>query len=314
MESLRQQVFHFLDDNPNAKNKEIYKKFKDRSESSLRDYKGQYLEIVAKREELRHLFGQQGQLVISTKLDLMKRAGKNIFYEDIPESYSLPKQYDKVAKKNKRSGREGFHIFPLLKTFKLLPLYIFLKVYDIYHDIKESEFPITEIYNSLIDIMNAGIYDIDEISQFSYNCNEELKEFLDHISWKRNTIIHVNSLLGIHNELIVTNWRTGERRNVTKYRTIEERQLEKEYLKIKGKILIEFIPEFYGIYLYFRKKEVIVRDFGKACFLNNFGDNEPVGITELIKRFNDDLEYRKRNGKYHIIFEYNESLEFLDNN
>ena len=139
-----------------------------------------------------------------------------------------------------------------------------------------------------------------------------MKGFLDHISWKKNTIINVNEWLGIKSKLIITNWETKESKSKKEYEIIEEKELEQEYLKLKGKILIYFLPEFYGIYYYFKKKEFIINDFGKACFLNNFSDNEPISITELIERFNNDLDFRDRSDKYYIHFDYNESQEFLN--
>ena len=314
MESIRQKVFFFLDNNKDIKNKDLYEKFQDENEGSLRNYKKQYLEKKAKTDKLKLLLESESDLVISTKLELMKRTGKKLFNEDITDLTRSEKPYYKIANKNKKPSRERFHIFPLLKSFKLLPLYIFKKVYELSKEIKQVDFSISQIYDSLIDVMNAGIYDIDEISTFSYKCEKGLKGFLDHVSWKINTIQKVNKWLGIELKPIVTNYKTGEFKLISEGGFIEEKALEEEYLKLKGKMLISFLPEFYGIYYYFKKREFIVNDFGKACFLNNFGDNTPVSITELVERYNNDLDYRERQDKYYIHFEYNESQEFLNGN
>ena len=50
MESLRQEVFIFLDNNPKVDNKTLYKKFEGKSENSLRQYKMQYIDEVTKRD------------------------------------------------------------------------------------------------------------------------------------------------------------------------------------------------------------------------------------------------------------------------
>ena len=50
------------------------------------------------------------------------------------------------------------------------------------------------------------------------------------------------------------------------------------------------MPEFHGIYLYNRSKKYIVRDFAKACFINNISGNNPVSLTDLIENYPGFLE------------------------
>ena len=78
MPSLRQQVFIFLKNNPNAKNPDLYEKFKGESHNSLRTYKNQF-------------FNSQSQLDISpiTKQSKPQFIPPQIEYTDDPDELLL---------------------------------------------------------------------------------------------------------------------------------------------------------------------------------------------------------------------------------
>lgn len=308
MLSLRQRVFNWLDKNPEAKNKALYFQFKGNSESSLRQYKMQYSEELSSESFNGQMNRNYETFIKSIKMDLMNRTGKTLFSE-VSELTELDHKKYNNRKKSVKNDVKNYHIFPLLKTFKLLPLYIFLKVYEISKEIKDPEVSITDIYHSVIDTINAGIYDISTLSDFSYNCTSALRGFLDHESWKTSTINKVNVWLELEKKVIYSNYKTGEIRTELKCNGIKANRLKCEYQKIKGSILTSFLPEFYGIYYYTKSKDLIVKDFSKACFLNNLVNDKPISLTQLIDKYNDDLEFRERPNKYHIYMDYNEPSE-----
>ncbi len=291
MESIRQEVFKFLDDKPEARNKVLYESFPNEKQDTLRRYKSQYFKKVDGLCKTTLSYGQLIQKNHNRILVLINRTGKGKIGSDT----SYNKWFYPKIKDSKKTRIN--HIIPLLKTFKLLPLFILKKTYELTKICVEKDYSVVEILCLLIDELNNGHYDINEISDFSFRPNDELNDFLDSVSWKKDSINTVNSWIRSF------------------YNTYPKKEKKKEsdlYKEIKGKLIIIYLDDFYGIYLYSRKKEYIIRDFSKACFINNLSGNKPISITDLIERFNKDLEFRNRHKKYFIDVGYDESPEFLN--
>ncbi len=98
--SLRQKVFSFIDENPEAKNKDVYNEFSGESENSLRTYRRDYFKEREKKIS---------QVQVSKKSDI-SQVGENAIFE--------PKE-PKI---------DPSHFLSLLKSFNSLPLFIYSKI------------------------------------------------------------------------------------------------------------------------------------------------------------------------------------------
>lgn len=313
-ESLRQQVFDFLDLNPLSQNEVIYKRFPNDNKSSLRQYKAHWFVKLEKMGIiLPNLSDPNSLSEISLNVLMENTSLKNGFAKTRQNATTGQNLlYPKIAEKNQIKKKEQNHIIPLIRTFKLLPLYIFKKTHNIIKIIEIKDYSVVDIVSGIIDLMNLGNYKIDEIANFTLHNDGELKGFLSDPSWKRSCIKNINSWIGLERETNF-NYETGIPIISYKYSKMKIKQIE-FYKQLKGKIIINLLPEFYGIYLHTRNKNYIIGDFAKACFINNLSNDKPVSLSQLVDRYNGDLEFRKHPKKYHIDLGYSETSEFLDNN
>lgn len=276
--SLRQRIFRFIDkykaffyDENNSKqqtNKRLYDEFPKENQISIRRYKQHYYTEKANEDALDISLGLNCE-------------------NEIKVSHSGSKNNDKA-----------FQIFPLLKTFKLLPLYLFKLVYQHAKRLSsKKDFMISNIFCNLMDSINRGHYRFIEISNFMLNIDKNLGIFLTHDSWKRDLINNV------------TNWIEELFFEVEKKR---KGDLSEAYTFIRGKILTYLLPSLYGIYFYDREKKYIVEDFAKSCMVLNYCRTEMISLTDLIDRYNEDLIYREMPDKYIIDLGFNERLEFMN--
>ncbi len=142
--------------------------------------------------------------------------------------------------------------------------------------VKEKGYFIVSIYNELVEQINLGNFNLNDISDFTYEIENKLKIF-DHISWKKTSIINLNSWSSPIPETSIYGL------NHTKKSDSKKREDDfQEFCNIRAKILCYFLPKFYGLYFHLRKQEYILRDFSKACLLNNFTNNDPISINDLI--------------------------------
>jgi len=238
---------------------------------------------------------------------------------------NLKSRYLKEFENNKNNESESgpmsvrkkrlskYHIFPLLKTFKLLPLYIMgkSKLYAENYDYAKncvnnanSETSETKSFTEticlIIDQINNGEYSLDDITDFTYNSYIRLEQIgFSHNIWAKNCIINSNSWLKLDRII-----------EMDKMKLITTKQKQEEYLKIKGKILIEYLPKFLAIFFYSRNKEDIVKDLAKSCYYNNLSTNTPISLTQILEQYNNELGFLKRPDEHYIHLNYNEK-EFL---
>lgn len=149
---------------------------------------------------------------------------------------------------------------------------------------------------------------MNNISDFTYDIEHKLK-ILNHISWKRSSINNLDSWLSPRTEISTYGWNS-----IKKSDSKKKKDDFQEFCNIRAKILCYFLPEFYGIFYYTRKQVYILRDFSKACLLNNFTKNEPISIVDLVDKYNNDLKFRNRPDKYFIWLDYSEDRDYLNDN
>ncbi|MFX0104345.1 MAG: hypothetical protein ACFE75_02500 [Candidatus Hodarchaeota archaeon] len=290
-ESIRQQVFIFLDDNQKATNKQIYNAFPNEKKDKLRVYKSQYFNELSS-------VGIIGQNVESESFTFGKKLAK----------INQIKAYLKYSELKKQRDSKIYHIFSLLKTFKLLPLYILSQAISLARLSVNEEFGLTDPICYITDCLNKGEYSINDISEFSTHCFTSLDAIgLSHESWLKNSILNINNWLGLN----ITYYQG--RKYVGDHDIINKKQQEEEYLAIKGKLLIEYLPEILGIFFYKKDKSLIIKDLAKASLQNNMSKNTPISLYEMVERYNRDLDYRNRPDEYRIYLDYEETHEFLKN-
>ena len=174
--------------------------------------------------------------------------------------------------------------------------------------IKEKDYSIANIYNELVEQINSGNFNLNDISDFTYDIEHKL-EVLNHISWKKTSIINLNFWLYPIPEISIRGL------SLTKKSDSKKRENDfQEFCNIRAKILCYFLPKFYEVYYHTRKQEYILRDFSKACLLNNFTKNDPISIVDLVDKYNEIIRLRNKPIEYFIWLDYSEDQNYLNNN
>jgi hypothetical protein len=298
-QSIAQKIYEFMDNNPESKPRHVKEEFPEINPITVEG------SIKRWRKELKNKCSNMGIVSEQTSLtdisysvlmetpNLKDGVGKN-------DSNAPKVMYPKIAKKYQIKEDSGFHIIPLIKSFKLLPLYIFLKTHEIIKQIRIKDYSVVEIISGIIDLINMGNYKSEDIADFTLNNNRELKGFLGDDSWKRSCIIDVNDWIGLTHSYY---------RGSYEYKYKNLKQIE-FYRRIRGDIITKLLPSYYSIFLYKRKKKYINRDLAKAVLIHNQSSDKPVSLSDIVDKYNSELEYRNRE-KYQIDLGYSEKSWFM---
>jgi len=145
--STRQLVFNYLRDHPIANNEELYRVFPGESENTIRQYKKQYFDNLKSQVDLDYT---------PTALERL----------DVGNISLLPNR--------KKSKPLNTHFITLLKTYHLLPFFIYSKLYE---RIKsrygeyDTDYSYYDLYIELFDHINTGDFN-NEIFEFFSNMDK----------------------------------------------------------------------------------------------------------------------------------------------
>jgi len=267
--STRQLVFNYLRDHPIANNEELYRVFPDISQNSIRQYKKQYFDNLKSQVDLDYT---------PTALERL----------DVGNTSLLPR--------NKKAKSLNNHFITLLKTYTILPLFIYAKLYE---RIKsrygeyDTDYSYYDLYMEFFDQINSGQFNNNIFEFFSdlnqsygsvfYEDYEERVYFVDN---DRDVIsASINNLLELYE-------------NPTKH-------IDQIRIKILELLFFDFLE--YMQIPHYREAKYNLRDIHKFCMEYNRVCNDSYDINGLVEYYNDRYTYYDVNKELKISSDCEES-------
>jgi len=141
MSSIKEDVFNYLENNPKAGNRELYKNFPDYNRGSIRVYRNEYLQT---------------------------------FNQNITFNIT---QYKKDAEKD--ADLSFKEIEGILYAFELFPAFIFVKLYNetfIFEKKGINEYSVVDLCENLFLQIISGKYDINALLDFYWDVDNDLEK------------------------------------------------------------------------------------------------------------------------------------------